>query len=110
MEERVRRIGMNEAVFREVNERIQDLAETFGLGTQRLELVCECGDSSCAQQIGMTVSEYESMRQDATLFAVYPGHETPDVEEVVANADGYDVVRKHAGVPAEIAKSTDPRS
>jgi hypothetical protein len=29
VEERERRIGMNEALFREVNERLQELAEGF---------------------------------------------------------------------------------
>ena len=30
MEERERRIGMNEALFREVNERLEELAQGFG--------------------------------------------------------------------------------
>jgi hypothetical protein len=33
-----------------------------------------------------------------------------DVEEVVANRPGYDIVRKYKGVPAEIATKTDPRA
>jgi hypothetical protein len=101
---------MNEAVFREVNERIEDLSQSFGLGGQPLDLVCECGDASCAEHIRMSADDYETMRQDATLFALYPGHETPDVEAVVSRHDGYDIVRKHRGDPAEIAKSTDPRT
>jgi hypothetical protein len=109
VDERARKIGLNEAVFRQVNERIQDVAQTFGLGDRTLDLVCECGDGSCTLQIRMTTEEYEAMRGDPTLFAVSPGHEMPDVEDVVEKHDGYDVVRKHAGDPAEIAKSTDPR-
>ena len=101
---------MNEAVFREVNERIEDLAQAFGLGGQLLELVCECGNGSCTQQISMSAPEYESMRKEATLFAVYPGHEIPEVEDVVAKHDRYDIVRKHAGEPAEYARKTDPRT
>jgi hypothetical protein len=110
MDERLRKIGINEAVFREVNERIEELARSFGLGDQELDLVCECGDASCTQQIRMIGDEYEAMRKDSTLFAVHPGHEMPEAEDVVATHDGYDIVRKHAGEPAEIAKSTDPRS
>jgi hypothetical protein len=110
MDERVRKIGLNEAVFREVNERIEDVAQTFGLGGQQLDLVCECGDGSCTQQLRMTGEEYERMRKDPTLFAVYPGHDAPEVEDVVGKHEGYDVVRKHEGEPAEIAKSTDPRN
>jgi hypothetical protein len=110
MDERGRRIGLNEAVFREVNERIEDLAQTFSLAARHLDFVCECGDSSCTQQIRMTSGEYEELRADPLLFAVYPGHETPDVEDVVDRRDGYDVVRKHEGEPARVAQSTDPRS
>lgn len=100
---------MNEAVFREVNERIDDLAHTFELERSPLDLVCECGDASCTQQIRMTRQEYDELRDDAAQFAVYPGHEAPDVEFVVAERGGYDVVRKRAGEPARVAEQTDPR-
>ena len=36
---REERIGMNEAVFRDVNERIQDVASTFDLGSELLDLI-----------------------------------------------------------------------
>jgi hypothetical protein len=110
MSERARRIGMNEAVFREVNERIDDLADAFGLQAEPLDLVCECGDASCTEQLRLTRSEYEALRADPLLFAVHPGHETPDVEDVVERHDNYDVVRKHAGEPARVAEQTNPRS
>ena len=55
-------------------------------------------------------SEYEEVRANPAHFAVSPGHEAPDVETVVAKRSGYDVVRKNEGVPAEIARQTDPRS
>jgi len=104
------RIGLNEAVFREVNERINDLAEQFGLEQQPLDLVCECGDPTCVERISMSRDAYEELRGDPTHFAVFPGHEEPDVEDVVDRNERYDVVRKHDGDPAEIAQRTDPRS
>src|SRR5215510_3872511 len=100
---REERIGMNEAVFRDVNERIQDVASSFNLTSESLDLICECGDAACVARISLTRDEYERMRGDAQLFAVASGHVAPDVEEVAANHDGYDVVRKSKGVPAEIA-------
>jgi hypothetical protein len=106
---REERIGMNEAVFREVNERIRDVASAFNLTSEPLDLICECGDAACNARISVTRDEYERIRADAQLFAVAPGH-AADVEEVVANHDGYDVVRKFKGIPAEIARKTDPRS
>jgi hypothetical protein len=107
---RAERIGMNEAVFRDVNERIQDVAAAFDLTSEPLDLICECGDASCVARISLTRDEYEAIRADAELFAVASGHLAPDVEEVVDNRPGYDVVRKAKGVPAEIAQKTDPRS
>jgi hypothetical protein len=106
---REERIGLNEAVFREVNERIENLAETFDLTSQQLDLVCECGDGGCVEKISMSHEEYELLRSDPHLFAVYPGHEIPDVERLVDKRKGYDVVVKHHGVPEVVAEQTDPR-
>jgi hypothetical protein len=108
-DERARKVGANEAMFREVNERIEDLAETFGLGGRPLDLICECGDVSCTQQIAMTSAEYQAMRKDPRLFAVYPEHEIADLEDVVEKRDGYDVIRKREGEPARIARETHRR-
>jgi hypothetical protein len=110
MSSREERIGLNEAVFREVNERIEDLAETFDLTSEPLDLVCECGDASCVQRITMTRAEYEELRRDPRHFAVHPGHEYPDVETVVAERKGYHVVSKNRGAPERIAERTDPRN
>jgi hypothetical protein len=104
---REERIGLNEAVFREVNERIEHLAETFDL--KQLDLVCECGDGDCQERITMSDSEYDALRSDPQLFAVYPGHETDEVESVVEKRNGYDIVRKSVGAPERIAEQTDPR-
>jgi hypothetical protein len=109
MDEQQRRIGVNEAVFREANERIEDLNETFATLTDRLVLVCECGDAECVEKISLTRQAYEELRADPTQFAVVPGHEVANVEEVVARHEGYYVVRKVAGVPRHIAEVTDPR-
>lgn len=110
MSSREERIGLNEAVFREVNERIESLAERFELKDEPLDLVCECGDAECVQRISMTKAEYEQLRSDPRQFAVHPGHEYPDAEEVVERRRGYDVVSKNEGIPERIAEQTDPRS
>lgn len=109
MDERERRIGLNEAVFREANERIEDLNQTFATITDKLVLVCECGDGKCVEKISMSPEEYEELRAEAANFAIVPGHEIPDVEQVVAQHDGYYVVRKHGAIPRRIAELTDPR-
>ena len=110
MGEREERIGLNEAVFREVNERIESLAETFDLQSDQLDLVCECGDASCVQRISMTGAEYEQLRSDARQFAVHPGHEKLDVEKLVEKRAGYNIVLKTKEPAGHIAEETDPRS
>jgi len=107
---REKQIGLNEAVFREVNERIEGLAETFDIQSEPLDLVCECGDATCVQRITMTRADYEELRSDPHQFAVHPGHEIPSVETVVGKRKGYDIVEKDRGVPEQVAERTDPRS
>jgi hypothetical protein len=109
MDERERRIALNEAVFREANERIRDLNQAFATVTNELVLVCECGDGNCAEKISMTPGAYEELRSDSAHFAVVPGHEIPDVESVIARREHYEVVRKNEGVPRKVAEVTDPR-
>jgi hypothetical protein len=110
MEGRDARIGLNEAVFREVNERIETLAQTFDLRSEPLDFICECGDASCVERIHMTHAEFEELRSDSHHFAVYPGHVIADVERVVAQRAGYEVVEKVEPLPRLIAETTDPRS
>jgi hypothetical protein len=107
--QRLRRIGKNEALFREVNDRIEGVTESLQVTTETLGILCECGDESCTEQISVTLPEYERIRSDSTLFFVCPGHEAPDVEDVVERHDGYDIVQKKPGEPAEIARELDAR-
>jgi hypothetical protein len=109
-EERQRRIGANEALFRQVNERMRALNETFATFTNEIDLMCECGRGDCSARISMTPEAYEQLRSDPELFVVVPGHEVPGVEYVIEKRNSYDVIRKHAGIPAQIAEETDPRS
>ena len=115
MWERERRLGLNEAVFREVNERISDINNTFESEMPRewkmrpLDLVCECGDPGCAERISMSAADYERVRADPLQFAIVPGHADASVEVVVAHEKTYDLVRKRPGDAAVLAEETDPR-
>ena len=109
MDERTRKIGENEALYRSINERIEDLNQAFGTVTETMAVVCECGKLECTEQIELDIPTYERVRSEPTHFVVLPGHEIPDVEEIVEHHDGYNVIRKHPGGPAELARATDPR-
>jgi hypothetical protein len=109
MNQREERVGRNEAMFRQVNEQIEGLNETFAALTDRMIIVCECADAECIEQIEITRAEYENLRSDPALFAVKPSHVEPDVEDVVTRHEGYEVVAKRAGIPTRIAEQLDPR-
>jgi hypothetical protein len=110
MDERARRVGRNEALFRTINEELEKLERASALEQGDLTIVCECGDLLCDERFVVSMSAYEDVRADSSLFFVLPGHEKPDVEDVVARDDGYYIVRKHPGGPARLAEATDPRS
>ncbi len=106
MASRERRVGKNEALFREVNERIREIT-TWDSG---VEFLCECGDAECTQPIVMTLDEYEAVRSRPTRFLIVAGHEAADVERVVEENDRFAVVEKLPGQPTTIAVETDPRT
>ncbi len=111
MSDRERRIASNEAIYRQVNERIESLNRGVAeISDGTMHIVCECGDLHCADPVVVPLDKYEQIRSDATLFFVRPGHEILDIESVVETTTGYEVVRKRAGTPAEVAKETDPRT
>ena len=105
---RSERAARNESLFREVNERVEVLAQKFGLATEMTDFICECAQPTCAEVIQMTVREYEEIRRDPTHFAIAAGHEATDIERVVEKTDRYFVVAK-IGTAGQVAKELDPR-
>ena len=110
MEDREQRIADNEALFRQVNERVKELNRAFSVVLDRGEYLCECGTVACIERVSLTPEEYERVRAEPTQFVVVPGHIRPDVEAVVYAEEGYEVVRKYEAEAAERARETDPRS
>lgn len=99
----------SQALFREVNERIEKIAEDFGSDGQN-RLICECGNPDCTQQIELTAAEYERVRAHASRFVVALNHENPEMESIVEQNDRFAVVETFAGASSRIARETDPRS
>jgi hypothetical protein len=96
MEARDARSAKNEALFREVNERIAEVGERLQVlpEDELLDFRCECGGPECETSISMTPAEYEHVRSDKDRFAVVPGHEDEDIERVVERTERYVVVDK----------------
>ena len=113
VEERQARLGSNQALFRVVNERISELNESFaGVTDGEFEIVCECGELACVQQVVIPRAEYARVRTDPRLFVLVPGHEDATVEALVQDDRdiAYLVVRKHPGVPTDLPAEEAPDS
>ncbi|CAN5219135.1 hypothetical protein BH18ACT14_BH18ACT14_18680 [soil metagenome] len=107
MDARAKTVARNESLFREVNERIEEIAETK-FKSSHSEFFCECDDADCVELMELTVEEYEEIRFDPMRFVVKPGHELPDFERVFERESHY-VVEK-IGDAGEVAERLDPRS
>jgi hypothetical protein len=104
---RAERQGRNESLFREVNERIADLNQTFQV-EGRSEFLCECSREDCHDPVSISIDEYEDVRQSSTHFFVLPGHEDLSVERIITQTDRFVVVEK-LGEAADEADDLDPR-
>lgn len=109
-EEQARRVGLNESIFRQVNEQIESLNRGFGTDERTMTVVCECGHGDCTERLEISVSAYEAVRSAPRRYVIVPGHAIPEFESVIDSTGEYDVVEKEAGPAAELAEETDPRS
>ena len=99
MKERLARQARNEALFREVNDRIEEISEDVekqGIAPEGglVEFHCECGRDGCSERVRMTVAQYEQVRADNDRFALFPGHESEEIETVVERGERFVVVDK----------------
>ena len=102
------RVGKNEALFREVNERVADLNEAFEPLTEYGSWVCECAKENCVERCDLTMAEYGGVRADPTHFLIVPSREHffPETETLVLQSERYWVVEK-IGVAAAVARQTE---
>lgn len=107
------RRARNEALFREVNERIVELETGLG-GYDRdasllIGFVCECPRQDCGEMLEVTHGQYEAVREHPRRFLVLPRHEDGDIARVVERHAQFLVVEK-LGEAGEIAVEQDSRS
>jgi hypothetical protein len=117
MNDRYERRARNEALVREVNERIAEVdkaaeAKNFGADGTQYEFLCECGANgreaaACEERVYMTINEYDQVRSQDDRFVVYPGHETDVIEWVAIRTDRFVIVDKRPA--AEPLVADDPR-
>jgi len=99
------RLAKNEILFREINERLDEMSVPWSKTTDYL---CECSEMACTKIVELTNEEYERVRSRPTVFVVAHGHERPEIEKVVERTEGFLLVEKVVAVD-EIAEH-DPRS
>jgi hypothetical protein len=106
------RTAKNEALLREVNERIHEVGERLQVlpEDELLDFRCECGRPECEEFVSLTAGEYEHVRSDNDRFAVVPGHEDPKLERVVERAERYLVVDKRPHVEPLVGADGEPDS
>lgn len=104
MDSQATRAAKNESVFREVNERIVEVTDTFE--AEGLEILCECSDSRCTTTFKITITEYGAVRSGGTRFALMQGHEDPAMERVVEQNERFVIVEK-IGEAGEVAGELD---
>ena len=99
------RVGHNESVLREINERIES---GRWRGEEPGAFRCECASLRCTELVELTLAEYEEIRSHSRWFLLSPGHELEGQERVIRRADGHIVVEK-IGDAGKQAAAEDPR-
>ena len=105
--EREKRLATNEALFREMNERVEERLQQVAAGPMAFDILCECADLECTHRITLTTAEYVEAHANPRQFTVVPGHAIMDVEDVVMQTDRFVVVRKRGEAGAAAAALDD---
>lgn len=101
------RAGRNEALFREVNENIAQLAEEQQ-GTTPIEpvFICECANADCTERLAVDIDVYRRVREQDRLFILLPGHQDPQLDQVIETHPNYLIVEK-TGEAGDVAERAD---
>jgi hypothetical protein len=99
-----------QSLFREINERVRALNESFSQLLDLGDWICECANESCVERIELSSTAYEQIRQNGARFFVAPSdeHVWPDIENVIERKARYWVIEK-VGKAGELARQADPR-
>ena len=100
------RLARNEDLFRQVNERIDDLAASHGDDSHVYEFFCECSDVACLERVRLSLAEYAHVRDDPTRFVVVKGHVLEEIEHVIEPAKDHVLIEKD-GFAGDVAIKLD---
>jgi hypothetical protein len=100
----LQRLARNQALFREVNERIKEIGSQLA---GDFEFICECSNPDCTVTMVVPMGEYETIRSNPASFVIAPGHQVDDIERVTREEATFAVVEKAVDKP--FFTKTDPR-
>ena len=93
MSPRKKRMGRNEALFRQINEHIVDVSRALP-NHEQFQILCECARLDCVDKISFTKDGYTAARLGSDTFIVIPEHHDPEIERVLAKEPSFLVVEK----------------
>ena len=105
------KVARNNAVFRDVNEKIASAAGDLGLEDDRpVPFICECSNARCSQIILLTLEEYQRVRSNPRWFAHVPGHDSnlPGAVRMLEDHERYALAEKVAHAGDVAARLADP--
>ena len=91
MSPRESRYAKNQALFRDVNDRIAELSGTCWPG-ERLQIICECANTGCVDRLDVPLPAYERVRTHPDWFLIEPGH-VVEGEQVIEQHEGYEIIK-----------------
>jgi hypothetical protein len=105
-----RRLVENELLFKQLNDEAKEFVlegkSDGAWAHKKLRFYCECSNIDCRERIEITANEYDAIHSNRKRFIVKPGHDMPDIEQVVGSEVQYIVVEKNKMPPAP--KQVDP--
>ena len=86
------RSAVNKRLYREVNARIRQVAETDAVG-EPLEFLCECGSAACTETLVLPLDVFDEAIAEPRRLIIASAHR-PSIEEarILAQRDGYLIV------------------
>lgn len=92
---RERKLALNEAIAREVNEHVENVAAQWHESDETIELICECSLDTCSQRVHLPLREYHAVRESPVRFLLVDGHVNEEIERRVGTAGDATIVEKH---------------
>jgi len=90
-EERDLRAAQNRMMFRSVHDRLGDVSGDLRFAPE-LEFACECASDTCVETVPLSPLQFLAIGSEPNRFIVRRGHESVEVDEVVAERDGFLIV------------------